>query len=146
MGGYSGSTVSLPSLSRGVLKGFATGGSLGRMYMIGGDPSGTPSGSLNFKITDVKQIDFGESHLLVLKGDGEVYSWGTGTLGQLGTGARGWGLKGNGNDLYHVWPLANRMIVQVSCGGEHSAAVGKNGDLYTWGRGYEGYEIGYKST
>ncbi len=35
-------------------------------------------------------------------------------------------------------PLANKRIVQISCGEQHSLVLTDKGDLYAWGRGFEG--------
>jgi len=97
----------------------------------------------------VKQVDFGGGHLLVLLQDGSVYSSGEGKEGQLGVGAKGMvmtksGSSGSGSgssslpELVPVWPLKGIKVRNVSCGGHHSAAVTEEGDLYTWGRGFEG--------
>jgi alpha-tubulin suppressor-like RCC1 family protein len=75
---------------------------------------------LNFRIADVKQLDFGESHMLVLKNDGRLYSWGAGTHGQLGIGAKGTSFEKEdlaSSDLYLVWPLENVRVKQVSDNG-----------------------------
>lgn len=91
------------------------------------------------KISGVRQLDFGVGHMLVLKEDGKVYSTGQGTEGQLGLGAVGITMeRGDWSQLYHVWPLEGTKMRQISCGASHSAAVSDKGDLYTWGRGFEG--------
>lgn len=40
--------------------------------------------------------------------------------------------------------LSKYQVVQVSCGAHHSAAVTYGGDLFTWGRGFEG-QLGHAS-
>jgi hypothetical protein len=82
------------------------------MYSVGGAHK-----DLNFRVADVKQLDFGESHLLVLKTDGRIFSWGAGAHGQLGIGAKGTAFQKedlSSTDLYLVWPLENVRVKQVS--------------------------------
>lgn len=78
----------------------------------------------------VKFVDVacGFDHTVLLEGNGEIYSMGMGTRGQLGH-----------NDLEDcdsprlVEALAGLKVVQISAGGWHSAVVTDQGDLYTWG-------------
>lgn len=56
----------------------------------------------------------------------QLYMWGRGEHGRLGLGTD------NKDKLQpvRVEPLAGEHIVHVSCGGSHSAALTKNGQLY----------------
>ena len=58
---------------------------------------------------------------------GEVWSWGDGDYGKLGRG---------GNEACKLPKVVGRLssagIVRVFCGSQFSAALSKNGHLYTW--------------
>lgn len=109
----------------------------------------------------VRQIACGSGHTVVLTTDGEVYTWGESLIGcnvfwstlflmdglissllfvtaflflsgrgddgRLGHGDNGWKYVPR-----IVQSLAGLVVVQVTCGSYHTAAVTGNGDLYTW--------------
>mmetsp|Transcript_14369 Transcript_14369/g.16473 ORF Transcript_14369/g.16473 Transcript_14369/m.16473 type:complete len:593 (+) Transcript_14369:270-2048(+) len=81
----------------------------------------------------VRQIACGSGHTVVLTVDGEVYTWGRGDDGRLGHGDNGWKYVPR-----ITQSLAGQVVVQVTCGSYHTAAVTGNGDLYTWGGGMYG--------
>eukprot|EP00934_Nitzschia_sp_Nitz4_P006496 Nitzschia sp. Nitz4//scaffold145_size56662//25408//27333//NITZ4_006557-RA/size56662-snap-gene-0.86-mRNA-1//1//CDS//3329536577//6486//frame0 len=81
----------------------------------------------------VRQIACGSGHTVVLTTDGEVYTWGRGDDGRLGHGDNGWKYVPR-----ITQSLAGHVVVQVTCGSYHTAAVASNGDLYTWGGGMYG--------
>jgi RCC1 and BTB domain-containing protein len=62
-----------------------------------------------------------------------VYSFGKNAFGSLGLG----GLIFSPSPK-RIIKLNNRKIVSVSCGLHHSLALSNIGDVYSWGRGYEG--------
>ncbi|KAK9908199.1 hypothetical protein WJX75_004163 [Coccomyxa subellipsoidea] len=64
----------------------------------------------------------------------EVYSWGNGANYQLGTEAEGLQLMPNRLDSLH----GTTPIVALAAAKFHSAAVAKDGSLYTWGFGRGG--------
>lgn len=70
---------------------------------------------------------------MVLTGEGEVYTWGRGDDGRLGHGDNGWKYVPR---LTHS--LTGQIITHVTCGSYHTAAVSRNGDLFTWGGGMYG--------
>ncbi|XP_016919356.1 E3 ISG15--protein ligase Herc6 isoform X1 [Apis cerana] len=73
-------------------------------------------------------IACGFDHTILLAENGDLYSMGMGTRGQLGH-----------NDLEDcdnpklVEALAGIKVTQISAAGWHSAVVTNQGDLYTWG-------------
>jgi RCC1 and BTB domain-containing protein len=81
----------------------------------------------------VRQIACGSGHTVVLTTDGEVFTWGRGDDGRLGHGDNGWKYVPRLSVS-----LAGQVVVQVTCGSYHTAAVTGNGDLYTWGGGMYG--------
>mmetsp|Transcript_29055 Transcript_29055/g.41088 ORF Transcript_29055/g.41088 Transcript_29055/m.41088 type:complete len:593 (-) Transcript_29055:1722-3500(-) len=87
----------------------------------------------------VRQIACGSGHTVVLTIDGEVYTWGRGDDGRLGHGDNGWKYVPR-----ITQSLAGQVVVQVTCGSYHTAAVTGNGDLYTWGGGMYG-KLGHGS-
>lgn len=91
----------------------------------------------------VRQIACGSGHTVVLTTDGEVYTWGRGDDGRLGHGDNGWKYVPR-----IAQSLSGQIMVQITCGSYHTAAVSSNGDLYTWGGGMygklgHGTEIGH---
>ncbi|XP_078541321.1 putative E3 ubiquitin-protein ligase HERC1 isoform X2 [Lissotriton helveticus] len=72
-----------------------------------------------------------DGHSLAFTTEGEVFSWGDGDYGKLG----------HGNSSTQKYPkliqgpLQGKVIVCVSAGYRHSAAVTEDGELYTWGEG-----------
>jgi len=75
----------------------------------------------------VRQIACGSGHTVVLTTDGEVFTWGRGDDGRLGHGCNGWKYVPR-----ITQSLTGQVVVQVTCGSYHTAAVTGNGDLYTW--------------
>jgi alpha-tubulin suppressor-like RCC1 family protein len=75
----------------------------------------------------VKQIACGSGHTVVLSTEGEVLTWGRGDDGRLGHGDNGWKYVPRITQA-----LAGQVVVQVTCGSYHTAAVTGNGDLFTW--------------
>jgi len=60
-----------------------------------------------------------------------------GDSGQLGLGATH-RVKRALYDWVPVNSLQGRKVVSLGCGSRHSAVVTAVGDVYTWGRGFEG--------
>lgn len=60
-----------------------------------------------------------------------------GESGQLGLGATD-RAKTALNKWVEVNALRGRQVISLGCGSRHSAVVTTAGDVYTWGRGFEG--------
>ena len=84
---------------------------------------------------NIKDISFGETHALAATTSGELYSWGNSKWGQVGLGAKA-SLSSRPRRVTAA--LDGKVVVQTSCGASHSAVLTDTGDVYTWGRGFEG--------
>ncbi|XP_015510519.2 E3 ubiquitin-protein ligase HERC2 [Neodiprion lecontei] len=115
---------------------YATGyGAVGRLGIGGTDSALTPTLLESIQHVFVKKVavNSGGKHSLALSSEGHVYSWGEGEDGKLG----------HGNKLSYDRPkliesLLGMEIVDIACGGHHSAAITNAGWLYTWGKGRYG--------
>ncbi|MFA6973052.1 MAG: hypothetical protein WC208_16850 [Gallionella sp.] len=63
--------------------------------------------------------------------DGQVYTWGTGDYGRLGSGHEG-------DQITPGLVLLPEPIVHIACGGYHMIAISSSGKLYSWGANDEG--------
>ncbi|KAM0934716.1 putative chromatin regulator PHD family [Dioscorea sansibarensis] len=81
-------------------------------------------------VLDVQQIACGVRHVALVTRQGEVFTWGAESGGQLG----------HGNDL----DISRPQLVEslslcstefVACGEYHTCAISTTGDLFTWGDG-----------
>lgn len=89
----------------------------------------------------VIQIACGMKHALALTNNGELYSWGSNSEGQLGLGV---------DNKYEIKPklissLIGIPIVFIACGGYHSIAVSKSGAVFGWGKNTFG-QLGLNDT
>ncbi|XP_032079799.1 E3 ISG15--protein ligase HERC5-like [Thamnophis elegans] len=85
-------------------------------------------------------IAAGSAHSMVVSLFGTVYSWGKNLYGQLGLG--------DTEDRYipeYVKALEHKKTVFISCGGEHTAVLSKDGLVCTFGSGCFG-QLGHNST
>ncbi|XP_058048904.1 E3 ISG15--protein ligase HERC5-like [Ahaetulla prasina] len=85
-------------------------------------------------------IAAGSAHSVVVSMFGTVYSWGKNTYGQLGLGD-----KEDRCIPASVKALKHKKTVFISCGGEHTAALSKDGLVSTFGSGCYG-QLGHNST
>ena len=74
----------------------------------------------------IQQLVCGGAHTLLVSASGRLYSCGLGSQGQLGNG-----LYESQGDFQPISNLDN--VRHASAGYWHSAAVTKNGELFTWG-------------
>ncbi|XP_015422345.1 PREDICTED: probable E3 ubiquitin-protein ligase HERC3 isoform X2 [Myotis davidii] len=86
----------------------------------------------------VKEVACGGNHSVFLLEDGEVYTCGLNTKGQLGHGREG-------NKPEQIGALADQHIVHVACGESHSLALSDRGQLFSWGAGSDG-QLGLMTT
>lgn len=119
-------------------------------------------------LQDVKvcQVSGGKRHCVAVSLDGQLFSWGTGCNSEYVHGELGHSSSSNARlgprrtptpqcrpesdsgsprkqDLDAAIPqrvqVSNDLFfMKVACGKNHSAAVTNKGDLYTWGRNFEG--------
>lgn len=77
--------------------------------------------------TDLVAVAAGLRHSLGITADGKVYSWGSNTYGQLGTGAVG-GLASRPTEIKNLPP-----ITQIAARQDHSLALDRDGTVWAWG-------------
>ncbi|RLU17868.1 hypothetical protein DMN91_010107 [Ooceraea biroi] len=115
---------------------YSTGyGAAGRLGIGGTDSVMIPTLLESIQHVFIKKVavSSGGKHCLALSSEGHVYSWGEGDDGKLG----------HGNKVSYDRPkliedLLGVEIVDIACGGHHSAAITSAGWLYTWGKGRYG--------
>jgi alpha-tubulin suppressor-like RCC1 family protein len=82
--------------------------------------------------TNWKQVSCGSLHIAAIKTDGTLWTWGEGDAGKLG----------NNFTTIRSTPVTTFAggtdWKQVSCGGDHTAAIKTDGTLWTWGEGGSG--------
>ncbi|XP_064984347.1 ultraviolet-B receptor UVR8-like [Musa acuminata AAA Group] len=88
------------------------------------------------ELVKIRQVACGEYHTAAISEDGDVYTWGLGSMGQLGHCSPQSGDK----ELLprRVVALDGITVKDVACGGVHTCALTAQGSLYTWGGGQAG--------
>jgi len=82
--------------------------------------------------TNWKQVSAGNQHIAAIKTDGTLWTWGSGSSGQLGT-------NDTTNRSTPVTTFAGGTNwKQVSAGNSYVAAIKTDGTLWTWGYGGQG--------
>ena len=80
----------------------------------------------------VEQAQVGQGHILVLAKSGDVYAWGQGSEGEIGTGV---------SINVHVPRLvmtSGKGVTDITVGRYHNACVTECGLVYSWGAGEHG--------
>lgn len=107
--------------------------------------NGTTSRSkkLPYQITqniEFNQISAGENHCLALDNEGNIWSWGLNSFGQLGNGTT--------TAVYKPTKITidgDVKFVQISAGMTHSLAIDESGNLWSWGDNGNG-QLGGETT
>ncbi|XP_013584595.1 PREDICTED: RCC1 and BTB domain-containing protein 1 [Brassica oleracea var. oleracea] len=88
------------------------------------------------ELVKITQVSCGEYHTAAVSETGEVYTWGLGSMGQLGHVS----LQSGDKELIprRVAGLDGVSMKEVACGGVHTCALSLEGALYAWGGGQAG--------
>ncbi|KAL8475902.1 hypothetical protein ACS0TY_028533 [Phlomoides rotata] len=88
------------------------------------------------ELVKIIHVSCGEYHTAAISENGEVYTWGLGSMGQLGHCS----LQSGDKELLprRVVALDGIVIKDVACGGVHTCALTEKGALYAWGGGQAG--------
>ncbi|KAK6494153.1 putative E3 ubiquitin-protein ligase HERC3 isoform X1 [Huso huso] len=82
----------------------------------------------------ITQVMCGSQHCIALSRDGQLFTWGQNTNGQLGLG-KGEPSKPSPQPLKS---LSGIPLAQIAAGGDHSFAVSLSGAVFGWGRNHAG--------
>eukprot|EP00966_Prymnesium_polylepis_P269424 6224544-Prymnesium_polylepis.1 len=88
----------------------------------------------------VLQVACGGKHTLALGEGGRAWGWGCNTHGQVGVDTAGRLV----DRPRAISDLAHERLLQLSCGGAHSAAISVDGACFTWGKNQNG-QLGHGS-
>uniref|UniRef100_A0A672HP20 HECT domain-containing protein n=1 Tax=Salarias fasciatus TaxID=181472 RepID=A0A672HP20_SALFA len=82
----------------------------------------------------ISQVMCGNQHCIALSRDGQLFTWGQNTSGQLGLG------KGEPSKLSPapLKSLAGIPLAQITAGGDHSFALSLSGAVFGWGKNRAG--------
>ncbi|XP_072902010.1 RCC1 and BTB domain-containing protein 1-like isoform X1 [Hemitrygon akajei] len=110
---------------------------LNNSYQLGNGTSGPALlpflVSSMFSNKRVVKVACGSNHSMVLTTDGEVYSWGSNSSGQVGSGSGFGSTATQATPRRVVHGLENRKVVTIACGQQFSMAVTDNGEVFGWG-------------
>uniref|UniRef100_A0A673X224 HECT and RLD domain containing E3 ubiquitin protein ligase 3 n=1 Tax=Salmo trutta TaxID=8032 RepID=A0A673X224_SALTR len=130
------------ALSKGENELFTWGqNSSGQLGLGMGEPSTlSPQPLKSLSGIPLAQITAGGDHSFALSLSGAVFGWGKNSAGQLGLND-----KQDRSVPCHIKFLRSQKVVYISCGDEHTAALTKDGGLFTFGDGSRG-QLGHDST
>lgn len=98
---------------------------------LGVDDTGVPITSKDapqaLKLSDVTDIQMGTEHVVALTQNGEVWTWGNGDKGQLGTGNE------RAYEPKKVKELERQQIQQIVVVKSSTFALASNGTVFAWG-------------
>ncbi|XP_055779406.1 probable E3 ubiquitin-protein ligase HERC3 isoform X1 [Salvelinus fontinalis] len=115
--------------------------SSGQLGLGKGEPSTlSPQPLKSLSGIPLAQITAGGDHSFALSLSGAVFGWGKNSAGQLGLND-----KQDRSVPCHIKFLRSQKVVYISCGDEHTAALTKDGGLFTFGDGSRG-QLGHDST
>ncbi|KAM3624607.1 uncharacterized protein V6R79_025462 [Siganus canaliculatus] len=82
----------------------------------------------------ISQVMCGNQHCIALSRDGQLFTWGQNTSGQLGLG------KGEPSKLFPhpLKSLAGIPLAKITAGGDHSFALSLSGAVFGWGNNKAG--------
>uniref|UniRef100_A0A672HNZ5 HECT domain-containing protein n=1 Tax=Salarias fasciatus TaxID=181472 RepID=A0A672HNZ5_SALFA len=113
----------------------------GQLGLGKGEPSKlSPAPLKSLAGIPLAQITAGGDHSFALSLSGAVFGWGKNRAGQLGLND-----KQDRAVPCHIKFLRSQKVVYISCGDEHTAALTKDGGLFTFGDGSWG-QLGHGST
>uniref|UniRef100_A0A8C7TRT8 HECT and RLD domain containing E3 ubiquitin protein ligase 3 n=1 Tax=Oncorhynchus mykiss TaxID=8022 RepID=A0A8C7TRT8_ONCMY len=113
----------------------------GQLGLGKGEPSTlSPQPLKSLSGIPLAQITAGGDHSFALSLSGAVFGWGKNSAGQLGLND-----KQDRSVPCHIKFLRSQKVVYISCGDEHTAALTKDGGLFTFGDGSRG-QLGHDST
>uniref|UniRef100_A0A4W5P541 HECT and RLD domain containing E3 ubiquitin protein ligase 3 n=1 Tax=Hucho hucho TaxID=62062 RepID=A0A4W5P541_9TELE len=115
--------------------------SSGQLGLGKGEPSTlSPQPLKSLSGIPLAQITAGGDHSFALSLSGAVFGWGKNSAGQLGLND-----KQDRSVPCHIKFLRSQKVVYISCGDEHTAALTKDGGLFTFGDGSRG-QLGHDTT
>lgn len=108
----------------------------GTISPVQGPTAGGTAVRLGVGLPTFATVSGGNGFALGLTTDGQVYGWGAGGQGRLGTGSMAAQAQPMALDTTGV--LAGKEIVQVEAGEAFGLALDADGQVYAWGAGSEG--------
>ena len=86
----------------------------------------------HLKNKEIISIKSGWEHSIAQDKNGMIFSWGNNSCCQCGFESSD---NSNGNILFpsNIIELNNKNIIEISCGNEHTLALSKEGEVYSWG-------------
>lgn len=89
----------------------------------------------------VTQVSCGQSHSLALTNWGQLFSWGSNTIGQLGHDSD----FNSYTTPRMIKTIATKHVIQIASGQYHSLALTNSGELFSWGANMYG-QLGLGTT
>uniref|UniRef100_A0A8B9L1X8 HECT domain-containing protein n=1 Tax=Astyanax mexicanus TaxID=7994 RepID=A0A8B9L1X8_ASTMX len=83
----------------------------------------------------VIQIACGDQHCMALTDDGQLFTWGQNSSGQLGLGKKD---ESSSQSPQPLKSMTGIPLAQISAGGDHSFALSLSGVVFGWGRNNTG--------
>eukprot|EP01083_Nonionella_stella_P012935 36526_1 len=130
-----GGSVTLALTRHGTLYSFGNedmAGLLGRQNFVRW-PSYQPSVIPSVYYQSVMEIAAGEKHCLLRTRYNRLFGWGRNNHGQLGVGDTETRMKPT-----EILAMKNKEMIQVECGGSHTAVLTKNGEIWCFGNNNHG--------
>ena len=94
------------------------------------------------KVVHFEKLSLGRLHTVALTAYGEVFTWGSTSMGRCGHNPAESGSRGSDRRFVqqprHVSALRNVVIEGIAAGDAHSLALSKGGRVFAWGAGGDG--------
>ncbi|XP_016102498.1 probable E3 ubiquitin-protein ligase HERC4 [Sinocyclocheilus grahami] len=107
-----------------------------------------PEQVVSLDAQNIVAVSCGEAHTLALNDKGQVFTWGLGSDGQLGLSNIEDCIRVPSSDRHFpalLKTLRSQRVVYICCGEDHTAALTKEGGVFTFGAGGYG-QLGHNTT